>query len=1485
MHLKLTLVRSEGRHANVRVTADPTATVGDVAAALFSNDPERAGQSGAGQLTVRARQSMTGQTAILPPDSQLQDVSLRSGAIVDLVTETAAYTAAAAARGPAAALVRVLSGPDAGREFQLPVGTSYLGRAADSDVLLTDRMVSGRHARIVVGAVVEVVDLNSANGIILGGQHVTRVVAGPTDQILLGDTVISITPLRQASDLVALGPVVEFNRSPRVVARFEERKIATPKPPSKARPVRFPYLAMAAPLIMGVVMYLFTKSIMSVVFVALSPILMIGTYVDQLITGRREFKAALKQFNEAAAATDEKIDRLHALERSVRLSRAPSVAECTQACAGLGPLMWTHRPESLDFLAVRLGIGSSPSLCEMELPAQNETTPECWTRLEELAAKCALLEHAPIIANLRECGSIGVAGPIAAADSVARGLVWQLAALHSPAEVAFAAIMSRRARQAWDWLEWLPHTSSPHSPLPGDLLATGPAAGASLLARLEELIEQRAAGRSSSERFPALRGPLDPKALPEIEPTVPAVLLVVSDDAPVDRGRLNRVAERGPDVGVHLVWVAGRPEALPAACRTFIVVGDDLDQGTSGQVRLGLLDFPLLCERFADADAMALARQVAPVVDTGAPVEDDSDLPRALSYLNLAGMELAQSESAIIERWRQTLSINAREDAAVQARRKAGGLRALVGQSAEGSFSLDLRTQGPHALVGGTTGAGKSEFLQAWVMGLATAYSPDRVTFLFVDYKGGSAFADCVKLPHCVGLVTDLSPHLVRRALTSLRAELRYREHLLNRKKAKDLLELERSGDPTCPPSLLIIVDEFAALVQEVPEFVDGVIDVAQRGRSLGLHLILATQRPAGVIKDNLRANTNLRIALRMADESDSQDVLGLTMAAHFDPSIPGRAAAKTGPGRVTPFQTGYVGGWTTGEVERAPVVIDELDFGTAGTWEAPEDPAAEVTADPGPNDIARVVEVVGTAAESAAIPNPRKPWLEPLAPMYELARFSEYRDDEHLLLGVMDDPDHQSQPVVYYEPDKDGNLAIIGSGGSGKSTALRTIALSAVASTRHGGPVFVYGLDFGAGGLRMLEDLPHVGAIISGDDEERVMRLLRTLRAIVDRRSIEFGRVDASTVVDYRKLAGKPDEPRIILLIDGMTAFREAYEYTGLSAWFTTFAQIAADGRPLGVHVVMTGDRPNAIPPSISSTIQRRIVLRMASEDDYLMLNEPKDVLDASSPPGRALLDANELQFAVLGGDSNVAVQGRAIRGLAAAARRRGPAVAPPVARLTDQVALNDLPALDSAGRPVIGLEDESLGPVGFDPSGAFAVSGPPGAGRTTALATLALALRRAAPSTKLILFAPRRSPLEAVLTWDSVARGDDQATAMADELVSALDVDGTQPRACAIFIESLADFTNSMAEMSLETLVKVAARTEQLVVGETESSTWSQAYTLSKPFKAGRRGLLLIPSDMEGDSLLSVQLPRIRTVDFPPGRGFLVTGGTPRKVQVAMT
>ena len=250
------------------------------------------------------------------------------------------------------------------------------------------------------------------------------------------------------------------------------------------------------------------------------------------------------------------------------------------------------------------------------------------------------------------------------------------------------------------------------------------------------------------------------------------------------------------------------------------------------------------------------------------------------------------------------------------------------------------------------------------------------------------------------------------------------------------------------------------------PDFVDGVVNVAQRGRSLGLHLVLATQRPAGVIKDNLRANTNLRLALRMADEADSADVLGSPEAAHIDPALPGRAVSKTGPGRLVPFQAAYVGGWTTSGHRRPDVSIEELVIGTGLPWHAPEPVAAAMDAGHGPTDIVRITDNIRrarthspAATAPAAMAGRARGRLRPQQAAHPSPR-------RRAVFGVVDEPEYQRQTTAVFYPDRDGNLAIYGTGGAGKSTALRSFAIAA-ALTARGGPCQVYGLDFSSRGWR----------------------------------------------------------------------------------------------------------------------------------------------------------------------------------------------------------------------------------------------------------------------------------------------------------------------------------------------------------------------------------------------------------------------------------
>ncbi|WP_245708926.1 FtsK/SpoIIIE domain-containing protein [Ruania alba] len=921
------------------------------------------------------------------------------------------------------------------------------------------------------------------------------------------------------------------------------------------------------------------------------------------------------------------------------------------------------------------------------------------------------------------------------------------------------------------------------------------------------------------------------------------------------------------------MFVSPTVESLPATCRSYIDVTAGLDDATVGLVRNGDRYEHVGVEGVSNAYMHTFAKRLAPVVDASTVVHDASDIPNSVMFLSLVGKEVAEEPQGVVDRWRQNNTIIDRSDAPRPRLKKAGNLRAIIGQGASDAMTLDLRTQGPHALVGGTTGAGKSEFLQAWVLGIASAHSPDRVTFLFVDYKGGSAFADCVELPHCVGLVTDLSQHLVRRALTSLRAELHFREHLFNRKKAKDLLELEKRQDPECPPALVLVIDEFAALAGEVPEFVDGVVDIAQRGRSLGIHLIMATQRPAGVIKDNLRANTNLRVALRMADEADSKDVVDDPIAATFPPSIPGRGIAKTGPGRLVPFQSAYAGGWTTeDEVITAEVKVAELRFGSTAEWEPERPPESDShDEDLGPNDQRRVVNTLIRAADAANLPVPRRPWLDDLPAVVDV-RDLPAEGDGRVLLGLADLPAHQRQDPVYFAPDRDGSLLIFGTSGSGKSTVLKTLA-TAAGMRPDLGSTEVYGLDFASGALGALEKLPHVGSIIDGDDAERLQRLMRTLDAELSRRSDAFSAANAANLSEYRDLVD-PSMSRIILLIDNYPDFKKEWEITSARApFYRMFMRILGEGRPLGVHAVLTADRGGAVPTAVVSNVSRRVILRLADPNQYFMLGAPKDVLDDQSAPGRAVVDKNEVQIAALGGSTNVAEQTKALEELAAGLRERGVPEVPEIGALPTRIDAAQLP--DSVdGMPAIGIADDTLAPRGFDPIGSFVITGPPQSGKTNALRAFVTAVERFDPEVKLFHLGNRRAQLTEFRDWVRSAVRPDDEKELVTELTDIV-ADESVPGRIMIVVEDMPHLADGPADRPMRALLQAINNSDHLLVGEADITRAGGGSGVLGEWKSPRQGIALKPDAYDGDTLFKVPFGRVKRTDFPDGRGIFVQAG----------
>ncbi|MEJ6488268.1 FtsK/SpoIIIE domain-containing protein [Leucobacter sp. USCH14] len=1542
MKLKLTLaVPHRGLH-DVTLSCDVTTTVGDVARALLragvSGDPRLAdaAQNRLVPLTLRGRAGSAGPVMLLDPLSPLGASGVQSGWIVEAVPEFGNRSSETRVI-EVAGYVEVLTGAHAGATYSLIAGTNTIGRDRSCRVHLSDPSVSRRHAEIEVltgrSTSTVVRDLGSANGVVLGASETSRItehrIERPTE-LALGEVLLRVSPGPPVHEAPHLSHRAMHTRAPRVAPVFPASHRELPAPPREAEPSRIPMLAMLAPMMMGGAMYLVTQSPMSLMMVAFSPLMMIGSWLDNRVGSARKRKREAVKFEEALAADRADLADLRRREIEARSGETPSIMQIADAVLRRSGLLWTRRPEHRSFLEVRFGDGVLPSRTKITLPARGETDRRQWEALQRIEEEFADVSPVPLLERFARSGSIGVVGEPIWAEGMARSLIMQVVGLHSPAEVVLSCFASARCTADWEWLKWLPHIDSVSSPIPSWQLADDPVGSVRLVTALEGLLE----GRQTAARRRTVRSHLDVETRNDEEsgaaiddlPTIPAVVVLVLDPGLVDPSRIIALAEDGPDHGIHLIWLARSADELPAACRTFVELGTA--EGRVSFVRSGTRVHLQRVEPVEAVQALRLARHLAPVEDTSARTLDESDLPKAVHLRDLHATDFLGGASSVVRAWEQSGSLTASWRAGEE--RDPLTLSAVVGQSPDGLAAIDLRTHGPHALVGGTTGAGKSEFLQSWIMSMAATISPDRLTFLLIDYKGGAAFAECVDLPHTVGLVTDLSPHLVRRALASLRAELHYREELLAARSAKDLIAMERRSDPTAPPVLVIVIDEFAALAAEVPEFVDGVVDVAQRGRSLGLHLIMATQRPAGVITDNLRANTNLRVALRMADESDSNDVLGAADAAFFPPETPGRGAFKVGPGRIAHFQTGYLGGRASGAESGSLIEVRSLGFAEGEPWSIPPEPRSEKRrrVQP-PRDIEQLRDAITAAATDLGLAPPRRPWLDALPASLALetvqrqAATQLHDIDDAAVIGLRDEPSSQSQRPVVIDFEVAGSVAFIGASGTGKTSALITLA-AALSTNADEYPVELYAIDAAGGALDALSILPTVGAVASLADTELTGRVLRRLLGEIDRRGARYTAARAAGLRAFRRTPGGRNAARIVLLVDGFAAFKQATEtLSGSDSPMQMLSEIMSAGRSVGVHVVLTSDRPGAIPASLAAAVQQQYVFRLAGPHDYGTLGVRPDALE-DSPAGRSLLARTdeEIQIARVGDGAGLVSQARELERIARLLRERGAVEVTPVRNAPTHLPLSELPDAVE-GRPVFGITTDDFAPVGLPVSGLGVIAGPPGSGVSTAVRTCVQGYTRWAggrgDAVERVLLTFTARGLTASEDWEQIALGEDEVRDRARALTSALGgkpaarravplgigtgIIGDPSRAASapeaeetpevfppegtravVVIERPTDAEGSDALPELIALAKVARRSDVLVLFEFEQGSGSAIWDLFTALKQPNWGLALQPDSSEGQSPFREPFGRVKRADFPVGRGLAIESGRVRPIHVAL-
>jgi S-DNA-T family DNA segregation ATPase FtsK/SpoIIIE len=1387
----------------------------------------------------------------LPRERPLSAVGLRHGDRLLLAADRSSSRSEAAVEDARLELA-VVGGPSSGRRFPLAAGEHVLGREPGCDIVLDDPALSSRHVRLSVGADggVTATDLRSRNGSRLNGAAIEpeSPVAVPSGAVLrVGRTLLAVEEPRLLGTAARPTPdgTIAFNRPPRVRRPREAVVRPFPPPPETAQRGRLPLGASLVPLALGLGLYFVTGYPTMLFFAALSPVMALSTYVEDRRSGRKGFERRRREYRAELARLRDELEEERRRELRARREAAPSAAELLARARGLDPALWERRPGDSDFLHLRLGTADRPALLGVRIEPGGDSSVR--KEAEEVAAWYATAADVPVELPLDEIGAVGLCGPRERVDALGRWLVGQAAALHSPRELMIAAALGDGRAPEWEWLLWLPHAGG-GGPL-ADGLVTGPVAARRLVEEGLRLVEERQ--EQADVRFGSSRL------------TSPAVLLVLDEAVAPERPLVSELLGKAAGAGVGVIWLGSARRDLPGECAGIVELDEGSPRLTYTDARSGETIGDVSADGLAADLAERLALALAPVCDTSAG--RDSAIPDRISLFELLGVEDAEVDW-IVRRWCD------RED----------GLAARIGAATDGMFTVDLRADGPHGLVAGMTGAGKSELLQTLIASLAAAHPPDRLSFLLIDYKGGAAFKECMRLPHTVGVVTDLDSHLTQRALASLNAELQRRERLLRDAGAKDLPDLERRDAASAPPSLVIVIDEFATLAKEVPEFIDGVVDVAQRGRSLGVHLVLATQRPGGVVSENIRANTNLRIALRVNEAAESTDVIGVPEAARIPRERPGRAYARTGHGELTEFQTAYGGGRTAMRTDDRSIRVRALGFGSGERAVHGED------GEGGETDLQRLVEATAAAADTLALPDPSSPWLPPLEPLLALDSLAEPSEPaREAVVGLLDEPAAQRQEVFRIDFEVEGSILVYGASGSGKTTFLRTLALS-LASDAGPDDVQVFGLDFATRGLAILEDLPHCGSVISGEDEERTARLFGFLRATLDRRRALFAEHGVFTLSELRRRGIDESVPRIVVLLDNYSGFVAAFERVNLGELVDALPRLVGDGRPLGVHFAISADRRGAVPNTLAGIIPAKIVLRMADDDEFTSLGVPaRSIRAAHLPPGRGFLPGGtELQVAIAGGDSSASGQAAAIAELAARTRSRHPGrLAPTIDPLPTLVEARMLPPAREPLQAVLGIGDVDLAPVTVDLSDRhFLVLGPYRSGRSTALRRLLESLRAGTAGAELHLLAPRRTPLTSLGVWASAAEGMQASEDAAIRLAFELERRTAGARPLIVVVDDGEELAESVAAPQLETIVRRGRDLDVRVLCACERQAAQRAFGgWLRELRKEEHGLLLAPdADVDGD-LLGVRLPRRTNPVFPPGRGYLVERGTIELVQVA--
>ena len=1333
----------------------------------------------------------------------------------------------------------VVTGPDTGLCFSLPDGRTIVGRSDAADHVVADPLLSGCHVAIhsKPDGSIELEDLQSTNGTLCEGEPVgstaVEVSSGngvmPGTFFQVGTSVLTILDITDR-DLAVLGEPQGATRS--LPTRFRQatdplpNKLKPPSEPSASETLPTPWWRSLTPVITGIGFAVMTGRWQFLLIVALAPIVF-------TVDLQRQKKRRQKANEEATAAHLEEVERFNSLvtdvrsaERARRRSAAIGGSIGAVFASARHQRLWERSFADEDFGSVDLGLADLRSTVEAGDDDALAGRPTMW--------------GTPLTTSLPGNGSLSITGPPDRCRAVLRNLVIGLATTHSPVDLKLWFLTDPEAEPDWSFIRWLPHGFNSDTT---SLISSSSTDHAALLSRLQQVIDTR-----TEESPPGHAGSQAGS------PPGPLHIFVVDGAHLATGADLADLLTRGPAVGV--IGIVADPFSVPQGINGQLRLGAEADDG-SFESRQTPLVTGIRTAELSRHVAEQAARSLAGLRPTSGTVES----PGSIHLTELLDLQDIDA-SDLVDRWEQ----------------QSPRTEAIVGKASGTPFAIDIARHGPHGLVGGMSGSGKTEFLMTLLTSLCLNNHPDDLSIVIVDFKGGVDHALTSQLPHVVGMSTNLHIDQFNRTIRLLDAEQRRRQELLSGVGSSiDAYRVARRERADLPPlpRLLVIVDEFSELLasDEGRDRLQELVRVTRIGRALGVHLFLVTQNFEGQLPPQIEANAGLRVCLRVMKPSHSKAVLDSGIAASIADRDVGRAYARFHGQELIEFQTARVAGRRRELASGSPPVnVQLMPFARlaqeSATRNQRQTPSNET-------DMSAMVRLLSQAADETGWSKSAIPWpgdLPTVVPVAELLATHELDDGSGTFpIGLEDQPDQQ-RAVPLTLCDADQQVLFIGSPQAGVTEAMTMTAVSA-AVLNPPNVLHIHGIDLDGSGLDSLRHLPHCGTIATRD-EALALRLLRHLCITVAERRAMLVAAEVQTTAELPDSERPPD---LLVLVTGADRLVRRGD-DARSQLLAPLISLLSESIGTGVRLLL-GGLPTVADSRLGLHIDRRFVMTLPGDLSLTSYGVPRELAVDLCGSGRAVdTSAKRLcQFATLDEGTRPATE--VIRSVAERLTQRHPEGNNPPLRLTTMgwpmPLPDDLlspPGLTSALPIGFDLETGDMAWVDADEDGPlFVVAGPSGSGRTTTLQSVGQLAGRLGWTTAGIA-GSRRSPLREAAFIDHLLEPDQTKRALPGLLDSCPDTP----------ILLLVDDAQRLNADDIDTSGLAGRSHAILLSGPIEFMGGRGGLWQKLP--APRAGLLLSPtSALDGGAVgLSGRLPEEVRADSRPGRGLLAVAGEYRQVQV---